>query len=131
MRCAILIEFSALLLINTPYLDGITTARLTDEQSRKSRQLVLSEIEKIRIIAEEYLAGERGTVDKTCPLFLSWLYRSAATTTFIYQETGDTKHREELLSVQNVIQDISQRWRVAGMSSNLSLLRKAHRKNSF
>ncbi|KAL6907335.1 hypothetical protein GGI43DRAFT_258588 [Trichoderma evansii] len=104
---------TALLLINTPYLDGITPAHLTDEQSYKSRQLVISEIEKIRIIAEEYLAGERGTVDETCPLFLSWLYRSAATTIFIYQETGDIKHQEQLLPVQKSIQDISQRWLVA------------------
>lgn len=114
-RCAILTGFSALLLINTPYLDGITPAHLTDEQSRKSRQLVLSEIEKTRIIAEEYLNGERGTVDETCPLFLGWLYRAAATATFIYQETNDVKHREQSLSVQNAIQSISQRWHIAGM----------------
>ncbi|UKZ61635.1 uncharacterized protein TrAtP1_002893 [Trichoderma atroviride] len=111
---------NALLLINTPYLDGITPARLTDEQSRKSRQLVLSEIEKTRIIADEYLAGERGTADETCPLFLSWLYRAAATATFIYQETNDAKHQEQSLSVQNSLHSISQRWRVA--ASYLQLL---------
>ncbi|KAL7919026.1 hypothetical protein ACQKWADRAFT_302425 [Trichoderma austrokoningii] len=111
---------NALLLINTPYLDGIKPARLTDEQSYRSRQLVLSEIEKTRIIAEEYLAGERGTVDQTCPLFLSWLYRAAATATFIYQETNDIKHQEQSLSVQNAIQDISQKWHVA--ASYLQLL---------
>lgn len=114
-KCTILTGFSALLLINAPYLDGITPARLTDEQSRKSRQLVLSELEKTQIIADEFLNGERGTVDETCPLFLGWLYRAAATATFIYQETNDTKHREQSLSVQKSIQDISQRWRVAGM----------------
>lgn len=115
VRYAILTASSALLLINTPYLDGITTVRLTDEQNRKSRKIVLSEIEKIRIIAEEFLNGERGTVDETCPLFLGWLYRAAATATFIYQETNDVKLREQSLSVQYSIQNISQRWRIGGM----------------
>lgn len=130
-RYTILTAFSALLLINTPYLDGITPARLTDEQSRKSRQLVLSEIEKTRIVAEEFLTGERGTVDETCPLFLSWLYRAAATATFFHQETNDVKHHEQSLSVKNSMQDISQRWRVAGMLHIPSHWHKARQKCSF
>ncbi|KAL6791000.1 hypothetical protein J3E68DRAFT_438769 [Trichoderma sp. SZMC 28012] len=95
---------NALLLLNTPHLDGIPSADLTDEQRHVSEQIVISETKKV----------------KTCPLLLSWLYRAAIATKSLHPVTDGVKNREQILPIHNTIKDISQRWRVA--DSYLQLL---------
>ena len=105
---------SALLLINAPLLDGASPIQLTPDERQVSKQIVISELEKTRIIAEEYMQGERGTTNDTCPLLLNWLYRSAAASMFLGQETNEPKYHHQTLSVQDSIRSIGQRWRLAG-----------------
>ncbi|QYS92706.1 Zn(2)-C6 fungal-type domain-containing protein [Trichoderma simmonsii] len=111
---------NALLLLNTPHLDGIPPAHLTDEQRRMSEQIAISETRKVKNIAEQYENGKRGTLNQTCPLLLSWLYRAAITTTSLRPVIDGGKNREQVLPIHNTVKDISQRWHVA--DSYLQLL---------
>jgi hypothetical protein len=56
-----------------------------------------------------------GSADNISPLLLYWAYQAASTYALLYLETGDEQHLESWEVVEETLQTLNRRWRVAGI----------------